>query len=85
VLSLVIVLLFFLSLRWLTHHGVSRNVPSVTGKTLAEAKEFLEKQGFDVIIQDSVYVDTLPPSGVIRQVPEPDAVVKVNRTVYLTI
>lgn len=85
VLSLVIVLLFFLSLRWLTHHGVSRNVPSVTGKTFEEAKAFLEKQGFEVIIQDSVYVDTLPPSGVIRQVPDPDAVVKVNRTVYLTI
>jgi beta-lactam-binding protein with PASTA domain len=85
VLSIVIVLLFFLSLRWLTHHGVARNVPSVTGKTLDEAKAYLEKQGFEVIIQDSVFVDTLPPSGVIRQVPEPDAVVKVNRTVYLTI
>jgi eukaryotic-like serine/threonine-protein kinase len=85
VISIVIVLLFFLSLRWLTHHGVARAVPSVTGKTLDEAKAYLEKQGFEVIIQDSVFVDTLPPSGVIRQVPESDAVVKVNRTVYLTI
>jgi beta-lactam-binding protein with PASTA domain len=85
ILSMVIVLLFFLSLRWLTHHGNSRTVPSVTGKTFSDAKAFLEKQGFEVIIQDSVYVDTLPPSGVIRQVPDPDAVVKVNRTVYLTI
>ena len=78
-------MLFFLSLRWLTHHGVARTVPSVTGKTFDEAKAYLEKQGFDVIIQDSVFVDTLPSSGVIRQVPEPDAIVKVNRTVYLTI
>ncbi|MGC4036538.1 MAG: PASTA domain-containing protein [Chitinophagaceae bacterium] len=85
VLTFVIILLFFLSLQWLTHHGVSRTVPSVTGKKFDDAKTFLEKQGFDVIIQDSVYVDTLPPTGVIRQVPEPDAVVKVNRTVYLTI
>lgn len=78
-------MLFFFSLSWLTHHGSSRTVPSVTGKTLTEAKSILDKQGFEVIIQDSVYVDTLPPSGVIKQVPEADAVVKVNRTVYLTI
>ena len=82
---MVVLLLFILSLTWLTHHGNSRTVPSVAGKTFAEAKKFLEKGGFDVVIQDSVYVDTLPASGVIRQVPEADAVVKVNRTVYLTI
>ena len=85
ILSIVIVLLFFFSLAWLTHHGSSRTVPAVTGKTLEEAKKILEKQGFEIIIQDSVYVDTLPPSGVIKQVPDPDAVVKINRTVYLTI
>ncbi len=85
ILSIVIVLLFFFSLSWLTHHGSSRTVPAVTGKTLSEAKAILDKQGFEIVIQDSVYVDTLPPSGVIKQVPEPDAVVKVNRTVYLTI
>ena len=85
ILSIVIVLLFFFSLSWLTHHGSSRTVPAVTGKTFNEAKTILEKQGFEVIVQDSVYVDTLPPSGVIKQVPDPDAVVKINRTVYLTI
>ncbi|MES1216602.1 MAG: PASTA domain-containing protein [Bacteroidota bacterium] len=85
VLALVILFLFILSLRWITHHGSSRTVPSVAGKKFDDAKAFLEKEGFEVVIQDSVYVDTLPPSGVIRQVPEPDATVKVNRTVYLTI
>jgi len=85
ILAVAILLLFVLSLRWLTHHGNSRTVPSVAGKTFENAKAFLEKEGFDVVIQDSVYVDTLPPTGVIRQVPEPDAMVKVNRTVYLTI
>jgi eukaryotic-like serine/threonine-protein kinase len=85
ILALAILLLFILSLQWLTHHGNSRTVPSVAGKTFEDAKRFLEKEGFDVVIQDSVYVDTLPPSGVIRQVPDADATVKVNRTVYLTI
>ncbi len=85
ILAVVIVILFFTSLKWLTHHGSSRTVPSVAGKTLAEATQILKKNGFEIVIQDSVYVDTLSPTGIIRQVPEPDAVVKVNRTVYLTI
>ncbi len=37
------------------------------------------------MVQDSIYVDTLPPNLVIRQFPDPDATVKVNRTVYLTV
>ncbi|WP_226999029.1 PASTA domain-containing protein [Flavisolibacter tropicus] len=78
-------LIFSLSLNWITQHGVARNVPSVTGKKIDEVRDLLEDQGFQVVIQDSVYYDSLPPSVVIKQIPEPDAVVKVNRTVYVTI
>jgi eukaryotic-like serine/threonine-protein kinase len=45
----------------------------------------LEAKGFDVEIQDSVYIDTAAKLSVIKQSPEPDAVVKANRTVYLTV
>lgn len=41
--------------------------------------------GFEVEVQDSIYIDTLPPLAVIKQVPDGDAIVKVNREVYLTI
>lgn len=84
-LALVLFFIFIFSLRWLTHHDESKTVPSVAGKTYPEAKEILEKAGFEVEIQDSIYVDTLKPLRVIRQVPEDGEVVKVNRTVYLTI
>ncbi len=57
----------------------------VVGKSFTEAKKILDRGGFQIVIQDSIYVDTLPPLSIIRQVPESDAVVKVNRTVYLTI
>ena len=77
--------LFVLSLNWLTQHGVARKVPSVTGKSLNEVQALLEKDGFDLVIQDSVYYDSLPPLTVIKQVPEADAVVKVNRTIYVTV
>src|SRR5438045_8586905 len=63
----------------------SRTVPQVVGKTLAEGEKILDKEGFDIVIQDSVYIDSLPPLAIIKQVPESDAVVKVNRTVYLTL
>lgn len=85
VAGLVLLLLFVLSLNWITHHGKASVVPLVAGRSLDEASRLLEKQGFDVVIQDSIYIDTIPRLAVIRQVPDADAVVKVNRTVYLTI
>ena len=50
-----------------------------------EAKKQLEKAGFDVEIQDSIYTDTAKAMTVLRQFPESDEVVKVNRKVFLTI
>jgi beta-lactam-binding protein with PASTA domain len=85
VMAVVLFAVFILSLNFLTHHGRSRTVPAVVGKTFEEAEKILDKEGFDIVIQDSLYIDTLPPLAVIKQVPESDAVVKVNRTVYLTL
>jgi eukaryotic-like serine/threonine-protein kinase len=85
VFMIVLVLLFLLSLRWLTKHGESSTVPVVIGKNINEVEKTLGDKGFEVVVQDSVYYDSLPPGFVIRQVPEADAVVKVNRTVYVTI
>jgi beta-lactam-binding protein with PASTA domain len=82
---IAVFVLFVLSLNWITHHGEAKTVPSVTGKTLKQVQQLLETDGFDLVIQDSVYYDSLPPSMVIKQVPEADAVVKVNRTVYVTV
>jgi beta-lactam-binding protein with PASTA domain len=75
--------IFFLSLNWMTNHGSSSTVPSVTGKKFEDARKLLVKSGFDIEIQDSVYVDSLPPMSVIKQIPDGDEVVKSNRTVYL--
>ena len=82
---MVIFLLFVFSLNWLTHHGEAKTVPSVTGKPLSAVRDMLENQGFELVVQDSVYYDTIAPAKVIKQVPEADAVVKVNRTIYVTV
>ncbi|MCC7401819.1 MAG: PASTA domain-containing protein [Chitinophagaceae bacterium] len=85
ILAVGVFSLLILSLNWLTHHGKSKAVPGVVGKKFDDARSMLEKMGFDVEIQDSIYIDSIPPLTVIKQVPEGDAVVKVNREVYLTI
>ncbi len=84
-LAIGIFALFILSLKFITHHGNSRTVPNVIGKNFDEAKNQLDKMGFEVGIQDSIYIDTIPPLSVVKQFPEGDATVKVNRKVYLTI
>lgn len=85
IIAVILFFVFIFSLNWFTHHDQSMTVPQVTGKSFEAAKEVLEKAGFEVEIQDSIYVDTTKPLQVLKQVPEPDELVKVNRTVYLTI
>jgi eukaryotic-like serine/threonine-protein kinase len=85
VLISLLLFIFMFSLNAITHHGKILRIPQVTGKSLADAKKQLESQGFAIVIQDSVFIDTLPPLNVVKQFPEADAEVKINRSVYLTL
>ena len=84
-LVVILLLLFFGSLSWLTGYGKTEKVPSVMGQNIVAAKKILEDKGFDVVIQDSLYVDSVAKQAVLRQTPEADATVKFGRTIYLTI
>ncbi len=84
----VIFLIGFLilqSLSWFTNHGSYLKVPSVTGKKVDEAIAFLEKEGFDVVVTDSIYNDSMPLNTVKKQIPDAGATVKVNRTVFINV
>jgi beta-lactam-binding protein with PASTA domain len=85
VLIFILLFVFLLSLDFFTRHGKTLTIPSVTNMPLTEAEKSLKAQGFDIEIQDSIYSDTAAPLSVLRQFPDADAVVKQNRTVYLTI
>lgn len=85
VVFFLILLLFLWSLDFFTSHGKTLQVPQVTGRSFDDAKKLLEERGFEVQIQDSTFIDTAKALSVLRQFPEADAQVKVNRTVYLTI
>lgn len=81
----LILVIFILLLGLITRHGKSKTVPYVVGKNINDVEKQLTDAGFETRIQDSVYYDSLPPGVVIKQVPDADAVVKVNRTVYVII
>lgn len=84
-LTTLLVLLFFGSLDFITKHGDYQKVPSVVGKNVDAARKMLEDKGFEVEIQDSLFIDTFPKLAVIKQTPGGEATVKVNRTIYLTV
>lgn len=84
-ITLLFLFLFLKMLGLITKHGVYLKVPAVTGMKTNDAIALLEKQGFDVYIQDSVFTDTAKRGVVLKQLPDPNATVKVNRTVFITV
>lgn len=84
-LALLLVFSFLQMLSFITKHGEYLTVPSLVGKDTQEAIKLLEKQGFEVMIQDSVYTDTVKRGTVIKQLPDENSTVKINRTVFLTV
>lgn len=84
-LVIILIVLALQSLQFITRHDKTLTIPGVIGKSYEEARKALESKGFDVELQDSIYNDTAKPMTVLRQFPDADAVVKVNRTVYLTV
>lgn len=84
-LAFIIIFLLLKMLGGITKHGKFLEVPSVLGKKTEDAIKFLEAKGFEVEIQDSVYVDTAKMGIVLKQLPDPNSTVKINRIVYLTV
>jgi len=85
VIGLLLLFLFLKMLGLLTKHGEYLTVPSIVGKKTDEAIKILEKQGFEVYIQDSIFTDTAARGIVLKQLPDPNATVKINRTVFITV
>jgi len=82
---LVLLILFFFSLGWITGNGKTEKVPNVLGLDITAAEKIIKALGFDLVVQDSIYVDTLARNSVLRQTPEADEVVKKGRTIFLTV
>lgn len=68
-----------------TKHGEYLTVPSVIGMATPDAINFLEEKGFEVQIQDSIFMEDEKRGVVLKQLPDSNSTVKINRTVYLTV
>ncbi len=84
-LGLLIIFGLLKMLGVITKHGEYLTVPQVLNTNTAAAVKLLESKGFEVFIQDSVYTDTAKLGTVLKQFPEGNSTVKVNRLVLLTV
>lgn len=69
----------------ITRHNEYEKVPDVSGKSLQEAFDILQEQGFKVEIQDSSWNASIPPLNVIKQSPAGAEMVKAHRLIFLTV
>ncbi|MDR0794219.1 MAG: PASTA domain-containing protein [Chitinophagaceae bacterium] len=84
-LVIVILIAFFSSLEMITKHGNVVKVPNIVGKNIYDAGKILKASGLDIVVQDSIFYDSLPRLSIIKQSPEADAGVKPGRIVFITI
>ena len=68
-----------------TAHGQTISVPNLEGLTFEETETLLQKKGLRFTILDSIYVSDADLGVVLEQNPSADALVKQNRTIYITI
>ncbi|MBR4995655.1 MAG: PASTA domain-containing protein [Alistipes sp.] len=69
----------------ITRHGTHRAVPDFSGLKLAQVEAIADKQGFEIIINDSLFVPAYEGGIVLDQLPKSGAEVKAGRKVYVTI
>ncbi|MFP5041809.1 PASTA domain-containing protein [Parasediminibacterium sp. JCM 36343] len=83
--SVILILLFFTCLGWITGHGKYEKVPDIVGQNVYAAINNLQSKGFKVEVSDSVFTTSVPGLTIIKQIPESETQVKYGRTIYLTV
>jgi len=81
--------LLFLFLTWwlscYTRHGDAVKVGNYVGQNIGQVEKDLKREGFRYVITDSTFLLEKKPGIVTKQTPKPNALVKENRTIYMTI
>jgi eukaryotic-like serine/threonine-protein kinase len=76
---------FFVYLPAVTHHGQTITVPDLARLSLDELKTLLGDRNLRYEISDCTYVAGAEPLTVVGQYPLPNATVKENRKIYITL
>ncbi|MCJ8165902.1 PASTA domain-containing protein [Pontibacter sp. E15-1] len=85
IVAALVVGFFYVYLPSATNHGESISVPRIEGMQLADAEELLEAQNLRYFINDSSYHSDKKPYAILTQDPSPDAKVKENRKIYISV
>lgn len=87
ILSIALLLLFFYAiLPAATHSGETLTVPNLEGMHFDKLDEYLGNRGLRYeVVKDSAYSSVYDPLTVIKQYPEPNALVKEGRKIYITL
>lgn len=85
VLIIIGICYFYIYLPSSTCHDCSITVPDLTGMKYEEVESFLSNHDLRYEVEDSVYHEEYPPLTVLRQFPKAGAIVKPNRTIYVSI
>ena len=87
-LSLLIVAVVMVLLRWFTRHGREYEVPDMRGKSHAELVTYQEESNshhFKFLVNDSVFVPDVEGGTIMSQDPAPGQKVKRGRKIYLSV
>ena len=87
-LSILLVAVIMLLLRWFTRHGKEYEVPDMCGKSIVEVEQFQHdgnSHHFKFLVNDSVFVPEVEGGTVMSQDPAPGQLVKRGRKIYLSI
>ncbi len=76
---------FFVYLPAVTHHGQTITVPDLARLSLDEMRTLLEDRNLRYEISDCTFVAGAEPLTVVGQYPLPNATVKENRKIYITL
>lgn len=85
IVVILVVGFFYVYLPSATNHGESISVPRIEGMQLGDAEELLEEQNLRYFINDSSYHSDKAPYTILTQDPAPDALVKENRKIYISV
>jgi beta-lactam-binding protein with PASTA domain len=85
IIILVAVLAFTMNrLKIYTHHGISYQVPDLSGLTFKQAENVAEETLLKIEMLDSVYNKNAEPGTVVDQVPKHNKRVKEGRVIFVT-
>ena len=83
--AVILLLLLFSLLKFVTRHNQELTVPSFTGMSIEEAKALAARSELRVDVTDSVYIPKMDRGDIYKQNPKAGEKVKKNRRILLTI